>query len=350
MQRCSGGTESRLNVDECYSELGLTAQASDAEVKAAWRRLAARWHPDRNGSAQALRKIQRINRAMEEIRRVRGLAMTMPAPLDEEPEAAAAGAPLEHTVELTLEEAAAGCARIVEGEIATPCGLCSGRGVARQAVRCDACEGRGTLRPHLWFSWMSTGTKCRACDGSGALRPACAKCQGTGQSTRRYRCRVQIPPGLRSGDVVHASMRGQGGEALALLLRIELRPHPLFALERDGTVRCELPVDGFAWIAGRWIEVPTPGGPQQMRLQRDHRVYRIRGQGFPVAQDGARADCIVTVDPLFPQEWGKDQEALLERLIAANTRKRGTPAGERIAAWDAAVRRWKDGLGQAPGS
>ncbi len=333
-----------MNVDECYSELGLTAQASDAEVKAAWRRMAARWHPDRNGSPQALRKIQRINRALEEIQRVRSLGLTVPAPLDEEPAAAPSGEPLEHAVELTLEEAAAGCARIVEGEVADSCGLCGGHGVAATEAPCQTCEGHGMVRQHLWFSWIAPGIKCRACDGSGKVRPACARCQGSGQTLRRYRCRVQIPCGLRSGDVVHASMRGKGGEAQALLLRIELQPHPLFALEADGTVRCELPVDGFAWIAGRWIEVPTPGGPQQMRLQREHRVYRIRGQGFPVGQDGPRADCIVTVDPLFPQEWGKDQEALLERLIAGNTRKRGTPAGERMAAWDAAVRRWKDGL------
>jgi molecular chaperone DnaJ len=347
MQRCSSGTcpvESGLNVDECYSELGLSAQASDAEVKAAWRRLAARWHPDRNASPQALRKIQRINRAIEEIRRVRGLAMTMPASIDEEAPGAAPGAPFEHSVELTLEEAAAGCARIVEGEIAETCSLCGGRGLAAQPVPCETCEGRGTVRQHLWFSWVSPGLKCRACDGSGRVRPACARCQGSGQAARRYRCRVQIPSGLRSGDVVHASMRGQGGEPLALLLHILLQPHPLFALESDGTVRCALPVDGFAWLAGRWIEVPTPGGPQQMRLQRDHRLYRIRGHGFPVAQDGPRADCIITVDPLFPEELGKDQEALFERLIASNTRRRGTPAGERMAAWDATVRRWKDGL------
>ena len=343
MQRCSSGTESRLNVDESYSELGLSAHASDAEVKAAWRRLAARWHPDRNASPQALRKIQRINRAIEEIRRVRGLAMTMPAPLDEEPEAPP-GAPLEHSVELTLEEAAAGCARIVEGDIAAPCGDCAGRGVAARPLQCASCEGQGTVRQHLWFSWVSPGVKCRACDGTGAVRPACGACQGSGQALRRYRCRVQIPPGLRTGHVVHASTRGQGGDALALQLRIVLQPHPLFALEADGTVRCELPVDGFAWIAGRWVEVPTPGGAQQMRLHRDHLVYRIRGQGFPVAQDGPRGDCIVTVEPLFPEEFGKDQEALLERLIAGNTRRRGTPAGERMAAWNAAVRSWKEGL------
>src|SRR5439155_22737680 len=105
--------------------------------------------------------------AIEEIRRVRGLAMTMPASLDEEPAAAAPGAPLEHSVELTLEEAAAGCAHIVEGEIGEVCGLCAGRGLAAQAASCETCEGRGTVRQHLWFSWVSPGLKCRACDGSG---------------------------------------------------------------------------------------------------------------------------------------------------------------------------------------
>src|SRR5688572_29090777 len=102
-----------MHVDDPYHELGLPPDSSDAEVKAAWRRLSARWHPDRNDSPQALRKIQRINRALEEIRRARG-----------EPEAEADKDPapspqptVEHTVRLTLEEVVTGCVREIRGEV-----------------------------------------------------------------------------------------------------------------------------------------------------------------------------------------------------------------------------------------
>src|SRR6476469_2913759 len=101
-----------MHVDAPYHELGLPPGSSDAEVKAAWRRLSARWHPDRNDSPQALRKIQRINRALEEIRKARGEPQAEP---DENP--AAAEPTIEHNVSLTLEEVVTGCVREVRGEV-----------------------------------------------------------------------------------------------------------------------------------------------------------------------------------------------------------------------------------------
>ena len=139
--------ESALNVDDCYRELGVPPGSSDAEVKSAWRKLAARWHPDRNASPEALRKIQRINHALEAIRRSKDEI----AADDEEPAPDPAPAPapdftVEHTVHLTLEEVVGGCVRELRGEVSEDCADCAGSGLQRHVSRCGECDGTGRVR------------------------------------------------------------------------------------------------------------------------------------------------------------------------------------------------------------
>lgn len=316
-----------MNIDESYAELGLEPGCSDAEVKEAWRRLAARWHPDRNPSPQALRKIQRINRALAEIRRWKA---------DEETAEGEAAVVVEHSLDLTLEEAARGCSRELRGELVDDCAHCAGSGVQAQPQRCKECAGSGRVRSQLWFAWMAGSMECGACSGQGSTRAQCTHCEGRGRAhARKYRCRVQVPAGARAGTTLEASARLHGrAEPLALRVRIGLQPHPFFTLDADGTVRCELPVDGFAWMGERWIEVPTPRGPQQMRLRRGYLSYRIKDEGLG-------ADCMVTVTPLFPDSLGKAQEALLDRLIAGNTGASATPAGQRMREWQETLEGWQ---------
>lgn len=337
-----------MNIDESYRELGLSPGCSEAEAKEAWRRLAAHWHPDRNRSPHALRKIQRINRALEEIRRARsGASAPHPEPPRHEPRPEprpAAPEVVEHTVSITLEEACAGCSRELQGEVVEECIACAGSGLQAKVMRCAGCEGTGRGRPHLWFSWMTTPAKCAPCDGKGSLRPRCVACEGSGKTRpRKYRCAVQVPAGTRAGEVLSISARVQGRQRhhdLALRVRVEVQPHPFFVLEADGSVKCELPVDGFEWMAERWIEVPTPRGPQQMRLRRSFLSYRIKGAGFPLEGRTEPADLVVTVTPLFPEELGKEQQGLVDRLVAGNTGARGTAAGSRMQGWRETLARW----------
>jgi molecular chaperone DnaJ len=96
-----------------------------------------------------------------------------------------------------------------------------------------------------------------------------------------------------------------------------------------------MPVEGFAWMAGRWVDVPTLTGMQQMRLRRGHHVYRLRGQGFPSERRGARGDYVVTIVPTFPEALSAEQEALLDRLAA-------TQAGA-LHAWQRTLKAWDRG-------
>lgn len=342
-----------MNIDESYRELGLAPGCSEAEAKEAWRKLAAHWHPDRNRSPHALRKIQRINRALEEIRRARSGAAAAQAESRAEPRPqprpqprpAAAPEVVEHTVAITLEEACVGCSRELQGEVVEECDACAGGGLQAKVARCADCEGTGRARSPLWFSWMTSPASCERCHGTGSARPRCVACEGSGRTRpRKYRCAVQVPAGTRAGEVLAISARVQGRQRqhdLALRVRVELQPHPFFSLDADGTVRCEMPVDGFAWMAERWIEVPTPRGPQQMRLRRSFLSYRIKGAGLPADAPREPADLMVTVVPLFPEELGKEQQALVDRLVTANTGARGTPAGARMEAWRDTVARWE---------
>jgi DnaJ-class molecular chaperone len=331
-----------MTVDDSYQELGLAPGCTDAQVKAAWRRLAAQWHPDRNASPQALRKIQRINRALEEIRRERG-ALAGPAEDATTPERQP---DVEQVITLTLEEVVAGCAREVRGELQEDCGDCEGSGLDLKPGPCSECGGAGQIRQHgLWFGWVASSVECSACQGHGETRQGCTACGASGKAAAsKYRCRVKVAPGARAGDVIDATARVLGKRhkhELALRLRVDLQPHALFTVEPDGTLKCELPVDGFAWMANRWTEVPTPRGLQQMKLQRGHLGYRIKGAGLPWGSAGQAGDCIVTVVPLFPQEFNAGQDKAIDQLVAGNTGAASTPAGEHMAQWRRRVDRWQ---------
>ncbi|AMO25265.1 hypothetical protein UC35_05555 [Ramlibacter tataouinensis] len=329
-----------MEIDDPYHELGLTAEATDAEVKAAWRRLTARWHPDRNASPQALSRIQRINRALEEIRGSRERKDADEAPPAAEPDDEDV---VEHAISLSLEEAAAGCVRSVQGSIARTCALCTGSGLALKPTTCAQCGGQGRVKQSLWFPWLAQAVACEACGGQGSTHAACSCCGGSGEgSPLRYKGRIRIPAGVRDGHVLRARVRLQGEDGRqALDVRVSLAAHAFMALEPDGTVKVDVPVDGFAWVAGSWIEVPTPYGLRQMRLQRGALNYRMRGEGFPAALAGPRADCLVTVLPLFPPEWSKRQAALLDELVASNTGDGSGEAGARAQAWARTLAAWQ---------
>lgn len=333
-----------MKIDDPYRELGLKEEASDTEVKAAWRRLSARWHPDRNANPQALQKIQRINRALDEIwsarRRGQGEILEPAAPPHD---AGADDSFIEHSISLSLEEAAAGAIRTLHGEIAQPCALCNGRGEAPAPVTCVPCRGRGAAPQSVWFPWLTAPVRCDACDGRGSRVVLCSYCKGSGQAAPlRYQCRLRIPPGVRDGHQLHARVKLRGREEhRSLNVRIHLQPHEFMSLQENGDVRMEVPVDGFAWMAERWIDVPTPYGMRQMRLQRGALIYRVKGAGLPAGPSGAPADCFVTVVPLFPAQWSDQQMALVDALIQTNTADEATDAGAKAQSWERKVMSWR---------
>ena len=342
-----------MSIDLAYAELGLPLGASEAEVKAAWRRLVSRWHPDRNKTPHAVHLMQRINSAYEQIR-LAGFAPRPPATprADDDPSPAAyaseadAGARPENTrvirrkIKLSLEEAALGCTRVLRGSYADNCTSCDGAGTLKPTP-CTNCGGTGTIRRHAWYGWISSSAECEACGGTGVIRPTCNACEGTGKSTTHYRRTVRIPPGVRHGDVLSADggSSADGGFDGMLELQVQLGRHKFFEWGDDGVLRCEMPVDGFAWLASAWIEVPTLSGLQQMRLHRGRHVYRLRGQGLPLERRGsARGDYLVTVVPTFPETLSKAQQALLDELSSLSQTAGHAPA---VQSWQRKLQAWE---------
>lgn len=343
-----------MSTETAFRELGLQPGASEAEIKAAWRRLVSRWHPDRNASQAAVEKMQRINQAFELLQAAAAGAeepaapaqSASPPPPPAPPSAPSRTAtPLSRRIKLTLEEAALGCVRVLRGQLAQACEACGGQGLRFPGSACPTCDGEGEVRERAWYGWMATRVTCPDCSGDGRARLACSPCGSTGKlAPRKYELKVRIPAGVRDGDLLGVPpTRGGAGPEGGLDLQIELQPHPLFTLEADGTLRCTMPVDGFRWLGSRRVEVPTLAGSQPLALRHGECVYRLPGQGFPATRRGARADLVVTVQPVFPQPWTSDQQILLDRLIATTT---AAPTGP-LADWQRQMQRHAAGRGPA---
>ena len=311
-----------MTVDDAYAELGLPPGADLAQAKAAWRALVSRWHPDRNGHATASARMQRINLALEQIRAAAQAPAGRKAAARAEP-APRAVRTVQHRVRLTLEEVAAGCIKLLQGSVVETCPTCSGSGHASKPLDCEACAGQGTIHERTWFGWFGAATACTACDGSGKIQPACKACDGRGKTeVARYRVSVRLPANLHDGDVLHVGPQ-RGASTVAHDIHVEVLPHASLVREDDGTVRCELPVDGFAWVANRTIDIPTLRGAQELGLQRGQVMYRLAGQGFPPRAGGRPADQVVIVVPKFPTQLSREQERLLNRLAATTSGKDG---------------------------
>ena len=305
-----------MTVNDAYAELGLPPGADLAQAKAAWRNLVSRWHPDRNGHADASARMQRINRALEQIRDA-STGDIKPKPRPGASPRATPTRTVHRRVELTLEEAAAGCIKVLQGTVVDACAGCAGTGQALKSQTCKACEGEGKVHERTWFGWYGPAIACTTCDGTGELRPQCPACAGGGKvEAASYRLSVRMPANMRSGDLLHVAA-GRMRAAVALDITVEVLPHDHLVRDDDGTVRCEWPVDGFAWIANRSVEIPTLQGPQALGLQRGQVVYRLAGKGFLESKSGHRADQIVIIVPRFPAQLSREQERLLDKLAAS---------------------------------
>lgn len=345
-----------MSIDVAYAELGLAPGASESEVRAAWRRLASRWHPDRNASKDAVDIMQRINGAYERIRQaafsgtgLQGNWGPETSREDKDPPAAASSAPRGPTVRrklrLSLEEAALGCTKVLHGKFTETCAVCAGSGLLEAAAACKTCKGSGSVRNSL-FGWLATRSSCTDCEGSGFVRQACRACEGRGKRSTAYRRTVRIPCGARKGDVLSAEPSAERKDAFAgtLELHVEIASHKFFVPGDDGALRCEMPVDGLAWLAGAWVDVPTLTGLHRMRLQRGRHVYRLRGQGLPLERRGsARGDYMVTVVPVFPEEFSAEQQALLDQLAQSSLATQELAAGP-LRTWRRTVQTWKRGI------
>ncbi len=343
-----------------YEVLGVGRQASEQEIKSAYRKMALKYHPDRNpDSPEAEDKFKMASEAYSVLsdpeKRGRydrfghdGLAGSTggfdPSQFGEFADIFGdffgfgdlfgggsrrsrprRGADLQYDLEIDFEDAVFGFSTDIQFPRTETCGDCSGTGAAAgsSASTCEQCGGRGQVYYQQGF--FSVGRTCPACRGAGrVIKQPCPTCQGAGQLRKQRKQRINIPPGVDNGTRLRLTSEGEAGAAggppgdLYVLLRV--REHPIF--ERHGNdLHIEVPVNVAQAALGAEISVPTiDGTPHKLKIQAGSQggsQFRIRHQGVASVNGGRRGDLVVHLRVEVPTKLNKEQKAIFEQLLGA---------------------------------
>jgi len=344
-----------------YDTLGVKKGASPEEIKKAYRKLAAKYHPDKNpGDASAEEKFKEVQNAYDvlsdqEKRKQydtfgdangrRGFdprdfnfggggnftindlgdlgdlfgGLFGGAGRGRGGARAVRGADLETEVTVSFDDAMAGTTVPVRISGPAPCETCNGSGAApgTSPVTCPQCGGAGQVAVNQGLFQMSQ--TCPRCHGSGrVVETPCPTCDGRGSRRRTRSFQVKIPAGVKDGARIRLAGRGEpgppGGQPGDLYVRVHVRPHPFFGRKgHDLTV--DLPVSYAEAALGANVQVPTLNGPVTMKVPGgtpNGKTFRLRGKGAP--RRSGRGDLLVTVQVEVPQKLSKPERELLKQL------------------------------------
>ncbi len=325
-----------------FSVLGLHRTASLEEIKRAYRRLAMRWHPDRNPSTAAENEFKRVKAAYELILDPQAYAEWLEAEASAAtaaPEAspAAAGGDLTQTLIVTLEEAAHGCVKNIELVRSSRCSPCHGSGRIQRShsLPCVLCNGVGRLRSNGGVSPI-----CDKCGGRGYRRETdCVDCAGSGWRQKLRTLSVKVPCGILPGERLRLARQARhgpesDGAAGDLYLEVRLAGHALFELQQRD-LHCTIPVSIFRLLSGGKIDVPTLNGSAGLDVlpYPGHGLdYRLHERGYPKKHGRGAGDLILHLKPVYPLHFDAEDRALLDRLDTslADDLKQRAPE---LAAW-----------------
>lgn len=343
-------------VPDLYAVLGVHAQASDDEIKRAYRKLARELHPDVNKDPEAERRFKEISAAYQTLsdpakRRqydLFGSGGGMPDlfPFGDMGDIfdvffgggmgsrrrggrrtrTRRGEDLFLHLTLSFEEAAFGTQKDVKVDSMETCTRCQGSGCepGTHPSRCSRCGGSGEIQDvsRSVFGTVMTARPCTVCEGTGEeIAAPCRDCVGEGRTPRSQELTVQIPAGVSDGMELRVSDGGQqgrsGGQSGDLYVGLKVTPHPIF--ERRGQdLICALPVPMTLAALGADLEIPTlDGEPEHIRLQpgtESGTVVRLRGRGIPHLGRRGRGDLHVTVLVETPKARNREEQSLLKRL------------------------------------
>jgi molecular chaperone DnaJ len=346
-----------------YEVLGVTREASEKDIKSAYRKLAMKYHPDQSKAADAEERFKEISEAyavlsdpdkrrqydqfghagidstysQEDLFRgvnfedlLRGFGFGSESIFDlffggARRRGPVPGRDLRYELELTLEQAASGLETNIDVPRMEVCTTCGGSGAkpGTSPVKCGNCGGTGqvTRTQSTPFGRIMTSTTCTKCGGRGEIITVpCQDCSGSGRVRRTRKISVKVPPGVDDGQ--HLRLRGQGEASPSgglpgdLYVFINILPHPHFQrVESD--LLLEVPVSFTQAALGTEIEVPTLNGRASLRVPagtQSGTVFRLRGKGMPRLHGVGSGDLHVKVNLKVPKALTDRQRQLLESL------------------------------------
>jgi molecular chaperone DnaJ len=344
-----------------YKILDVARDASEADIKKAYRRLAMKMHPDRNpGDKASEEQFKEAKEAYEVLSDAQKRAIYDQhghEGLDAQRGGGGPGynpgeafgdifgdvfgdifggqrrggrsqvfrgADLRYELALDLSQAVFGAAIEIDVPKLSECETCHGSGAAKGSnpIQCETCHGAGTVRVSQGFFQLQQ--TCPRCRGSGKIvKNPCDTCLGQGRVRRTKKLSVKIPPGVDNGDRIRLSGEGEagrnGGPAGDLYVEVQVQPHEIF--EREGEhLSCEVPVSFVTAALGGTVLVPTLDGQVSLKIPAETqsgKVFRLRDKGVKPVRGGARGDLFCKVMVETPVRLSGDQKEMLKKFEAS---------------------------------
>ena len=352
-----------------YAILEVERTATDQQIKSAYRKLALKYHPDRNpGDHAAEEKFKEAAEAYavladSEKRSLydrfghRGVGSAASGGFD--PTVFAdfgdilgglgdifgfgdlfgrrqggpqRGADLRYDLEIAFADAATGTDTTIQIPRLERCEGCGGSGAApgTSPTTCPQCSGRGQVRYQQGF--FTVARTCPRCQGGGrVVAKPCATCRGIGRTQAQRKLTVKIPAGIASGQQLRLYGEGEHGAGAGppgdLYVVVHVKEHPFF--RRDGNdLACVIPVNFTTLALGGDIRVPTLDSHDTVKIPEGTQtgaVFRLRGKGMPDVSGRGRGDLFVTVDVVTPRKLTREQKTLVEQLAKALPKEQFEP-------------------------
>jgi molecular chaperone DnaJ len=337
-----------------YDVMGVGRNASEDEIKKAFRTLAFKYHPDKNGEPGAEDKFKELSEAYEvlsdhqkrasydQFGHSRGPAGQGFEGFDmggfgdifeaffggantSTRQTPQRGPDLLHRMVITLEEAAFGVEKELRISRTEHCSVCGGTGSkpGSQPTRCPECNGSGQVRRvhQSIFGRFTNVAPCTRCHGQGKIIiEPCPQCRGAGRERHQRTLMVKVPPGVDDGSRIKLSGEGEagsrGGPSGDVYCDINVREHELFGREGDDLLY-ELPVNVAQAALGAEVEVPTLDGPAKLKIppgSQSGALFRLKNKGVTHLRAGGRGDQRVHLRVVTPESLTKRQRELFEEL------------------------------------
>jgi molecular chaperone DnaJ len=348
-----------------YEVLGVNRDASEDELKKAYRKLAMKWHPDRNpDNPKAEEHFKEAKEAYEVLTDAqKRAAYDQFGHAGVDPSAAGAGAgagfggfadafgdifgdifgnaggggrqrstvfrgaDLRYNLEISLEDAARGTETRIRIPAMEECETCHGTGAkpGTQPTTCTTCGGHGQVRMQQGF--FSIQQTCPRCHGTGKMVASpCGSCSGSGRVKKHKTLSVKIPAGVDEGDRIRLSGEGEagvnGGPSGDLYVVIQIKQHGVFTRDHND-LHCEMPVSFTTAALGGEIEIPTLDGYAKIKIPAETqsgKIFRLRGKGIKGVRSSAHGDLLCHVVVETPVKLTPRQRELLEEFEAISSK------------------------------